>query len=256
MAQLKVSHSRRISSGTQSPQPFDRADFAMYLKVVRRHPAMAWAKRRSLGDDFEQLGLLEVLKVLKTYDPNFGTSPVQYVSMAMRNRLYNCFHSLQSAYTDRAHPDTNGRKEQSGVDAQVDLDLFDDEATDALAIAADGTSGKDSYQPEFSYSSVAANDDFDRFSFCDEGEFYLPEFQQSDLIDGVLQDVQNTDQARQLMFAANQLPTRQREVVDLALQDYTDHEIATTLQVTPQAVHKTKQKAIATMRTYMAGYVQ
>ena len=256
MAQLKVSHSRRISSGAQSPQQFDRADFAMYLKVVRRHPAMAWAKARSLGDDFEQLGLLEVLNVLQSYDPNFGTSPVQYVSIAMRKRLYNCFHSLQNAYTDRAYPATNGTKGQSGVDAQFDLALFDQEGADDLTLESDGTSGKGSYSIEFSYSSVAANEDFDCFTSCDEGEFYRPEFQPGDLSDSVLQDVQNTDQARQLMFAANQLPTRQREVVDLALQDYTDQEIATTLRVSPQAVHKTKQKAIATMRTYMAGYMQ
>jgi RNA polymerase sigma factor (sigma-70 family) len=253
MAQLELSHSSRISSGTQFPQPFDRADFAMYLKVVRRHPGMAWAKRRSLGDDFEQLGLLEVLNVLQTYDPNFGTSPVQYVSVAMRKRLYNCFHQLQSAYTDKAYPATNGTKGQSGVDAQFDLALFDREDAGDLTIDSDG---KHSYSFEFSYSSVAANEDFDRFTSCDDGEFYRPEFQQSDLIDGVLQDVQNADQARQLMFAANQLPTRQREVVDLALQDYTDQEIATALQVSPQAVHKTKQKAIATMRSYMAGYMQ
>ena len=256
MAQLELSHSSRISSGTQFPQPFDRADFAMYLKVVRRHPGMAWAKRRSLGDDFEQLGLLEVLNVLQTYDPNFGTSPVQYVSVAMRKRLYNCFHQLQSAYTDKAYPATNGTKGQSGVDAQFDLALFDQEDAGDLTIDSDGTNGKDSCSFEFSYSSVAANEDFDRFTSCDDGESYRPEFKQSDLIDGVLQDVQNADQARQLMFAANQLPTRQREVVDLAMQDYTDQEIATILQVTPQAVHKTKQKAIATMRTYMAGYMQ
>lgn len=256
MAQHKVSHSRQISSGTQSPQTFNRADYAMYLKVVRRHPAMAWAKARSLGDDFEQLGMLEVLKVLQSYDPNFGTSPVQYVSMAMRKRLYNCFHSLQNAYTDRAYPATNGKKGQSDVDAQVDLDLFDQGRAEDITLDSDGTSGNGSNLFELSYSSVAANEDFDRFTSCDEGEFYPPAFHQGDLSDSVLQDVQNADQARQLMFAANQLPTRQREIVDLALQDYTDQEIATTLQVSPQAVHKTKQKAIATMRTYMAGYMQ
>ena len=253
MPQLELS--RPISTGALYPQHFDHTDFAMYRKVVRRHPTMDWARRLSLENDLEQLGLLEVLKVLQTYDPTFGTSPVQYVSVAMRTRMYSCLRTLQSAYCDKRVPATSATKLKCAVDSGADIAALDKDVTDDRVADVLNPIGEASLSFAPAYLSVTANDESDRFTSCDEGEYFRPEPNDEDLIDSVLMGVEVTDQARKLLFAMDQLPCRQREIVDLVLHDYTDQEIAATLQVTVQAVHKTKQKAICALKTMMAGYM-
>lgn len=256
MAQVKPPLSSQICSGSKFPQKFDRADYAMYLRVIRRHPAMKWANGYSLGEDFEQLGLLEVFKVLESFNSSVGTSPVQYVSVVMRRRLYDCFRTLTSTYSDKTASVTCSPKGQSNV-ATESAPALADQFT-GIDILCDRTSltDHDSHSFGFAYSPVVANDASDRFTSCDEGESYPNELQHDELIDSVLQGVEATDQARLFLFFMDKLPVRQREIVDLTLADYTDQEIATALQVTPQAVHKTKQKAVATMRTFLLGYMQ
>lgn len=253
MSQLKLS--RPISTGALYPQTFDHTDFAMYRKVVRCHPTMDCARRLSLENDLEQLGLLEVLKVLQTYDPTFGTSPVQYVSVAMRTRMYSCLRTLQSAYCDKRVPATSALKLKCAIDtgaefAELNKDVTEDRAVDVFNPVDEASL---SFAP--AYLSGTVNDESDRFTSCDEGEYFRPELNDEDLIDSVLAGVEVTDQARKLLFALDQLPCRQREIANLVLQDYTDQEIALTLQVTVQAVHKTKQKAIVALKTMMAVYM-
>lgn len=256
MAQLNSSLSGQISSGSQFPQKFDRACFAMHVKAVRNHPAIAWANRHFLDSDFEQLGLLEVLNVSQTCDPSFGTSPVQYVSVAMRSRLYNCFRTLQSTYFDKVAPAARNLKSQPNIDTESSFVVLDQFTRVDLHVDPTIPTDHDSYLFEFARSPVAENNASDRFTSCDEGQPYHPELRHDDFIDSVLQDLEETDQARQFMFFMDQLPIRQLEIVDLTPADYADQEIATTLQVTPQALHNTKHKAIAIMRTFTAGYMQ
>lgn len=82
------------------PLLHDSERIKAFRRVVRAHPVMVWANARSLGDDLEQLALLEIANILRSYNPNLGTTPEQYVGIALRTRLFSCQRALTSAYGD------------------------------------------------------------------------------------------------------------------------------------------------------------
>ena len=92
-------HSTSASSDASAYFPpflHDARSVRAFRRVVRAHPAMAWARARHLNDDLEQLGLLEAAKIAQTFDPRAGTSVEQYVGVALRTRLFSCRRALLS----------------------------------------------------------------------------------------------------------------------------------------------------------------
>lgn len=109
---------RSTSASTDAPAYFppilhDAARVSAFRRLVRSQPVMAWARARSLNDDLEQLGLIEIAKILRTYDAQRGTTAEQYVGVAIRSRLLSCVRTLSS---------TNGRDLEQSIDGALTTD--------------------------------------------------------------------------------------------------------------------------------------
>jgi RNA polymerase sigma factor (sigma-70 family) len=178
-------------------------------RVVRAHPLMCWARARSLGDDLEQLALMEVPNILRGYQPGHGTTPEQYVGSALRVRLFSCKRTLVRIYGA-----TTTTQYVEFRDATSEADLEED-----VGFASDSDSdGDGGVDAAFTGYAVA-------------------------------------ERTRLLTACIPRLPNRQRQIIDLALQDNTEREIAQQLGISVQSVNKGKQSALKALRVMLAATI-
>jgi DNA-directed RNA polymerase specialized sigma24 family protein len=210
------------------------------LRTFRRfactHATMGWARLLGLGDDLEQLAVLEAISIAKTHRAERGTTVEQYVAVAMRQRMYSVYGKLARAYYDKRAPDARGY-----ADGDARSEFVGDGQQEAESDNATQDAGGWSPRPERS------NGGYDEALLPD-----LMDYELGWMYAGSRQLVADPallcEQRRRVELLADQvarLPERQRQAVELTLTGSTEREIADAMGITVQAVRKSVGKALS-----------
>lgn len=217
---------RAAESGASLDSPHFQAALPTFKRLTRSRklaPMMAWARSRSLDEDLQQLGLIELAKLLQKFDPGVGTTVEQYVGSTLPARMVTCLRSLNRDYCDRL--------DQAAADHG--LDSPEEDGDDSIADHEDFVSTKPACESSIAGDATGMPDD-DAFAFEIVGDAAANALEWKRVMATLHREIER-------------LPSRQAEVVRLGLADYTDGEIAQHLEISKQAVSKAKQKAVAVL---------
>lgn len=213
--------SRPVKGAAATYFPDFEASLPTFKRLTRSRklaPMMAWARSRGIDEDLEQLGLIELAKLLGKFDPSVGTTVEQYIGSTLPARMVTCLRSLNRDYCDPV--------DQMASSHETGSSEFRD------ALADDGDPLSTLQDDEISIAGDAMGvTDATAFAFEIVGDTAANALEWKRIMATLLREIE-------------QLPNRQAEVVRLGLAGYTDGEIAQHLGISKQAVNKSKQKAI------------